>query len=221
MHEVAQILLYGLLAAASPTALLATLVILGSGRGRVNGVAFMAGFLLGQSIAFLVVFFVGSAFSEGEHGTATAYLELATGVVLLGIAWRERLPRAQEASFSSSRTHAVLARLTRVKPSVSFGIGFPLGIGAKRLAITILAAGTIALSGLSSADEIGLSLLYVVVATVIVWFPVSLYLILGRRSDDLVASSRAWITQHQQRLTFLSALALGVLFIVDGLVKLV
>jgi len=83
MPGVARTLLYGLFAAASPIVLLATLVVVGSGRGRANGTAFTLAFLLGQSVAFLGAFFVGSALTESEHRTATSYIELAAGVALL------------------------------------------------------------------------------------------------------------------------------------------
>jgi hypothetical protein len=178
-------------------------------------------FLLGQSIAFLVAFFVGAAFTENEHSTATAYIELAAGVALLVIALRGRPPHEPPAVGSAPRTEALFARLRRVTPRVAFGIGFPLGIGAKRLAITILAAATIALSGLTAAEEVGLGVLYVVVATVVAWIPVTLYLIFGKRVDDLMARSRRWITTYEQMLTFVTALALGVLFVADALIRLV
>jgi len=91
----------------------------------------------------------------------------------------------------------------------------------KRLAITILAAATIALVGLSPGEEVGLGALYVVAATLIVWVPVALYLILGTRADDLMAHARIWITAHEQMLTFVTALALCVFFLIDGLIRLV
>src|SRR5262245_26651259 len=93
MHEVTRLLLYGFLAAASLVTLLTTLVVLASGRGRANGVAFAAAFVLGQTIAFLLALLVGSKFSEKPHTTATAYVELGAGAVLLAIAVRERLSR--------------------------------------------------------------------------------------------------------------------------------
>ena len=77
MHEAARICLYGLLAAASPVTLLATLVVLAGKRGRANGVAFAAAFVAGQSIAFLVAFSVGATLTESAQHTATAYIELA------------------------------------------------------------------------------------------------------------------------------------------------
>jgi hypothetical protein len=177
MPGVARTLLYGLFAAASPIVLLATLVVVGSGRGRANGTAFTLAFLLGQSVAFLGAFFVGSALTESEHRTATSYIELAAGVALLVIAVRGRPPHEPPEGGSSARTEALFARLERLTPRVSFGIGM--------------------------------------------WVPVALYLILGTRADDLMAHARIWITAHEQMLTFVTALALCVFFLIDGLIRLV
>ena len=82
MSDVLRVLGYGLLAAASPTALLATLVVLGSGRGRPAGIAFAAAFVLGQSVAFLIGFLIGSAITPPSNDTASSvatFLELRPG----------------------------------------------------------------------------------------------------------------------------------------------
>jgi Sap, sulfolipid-1-addressing protein len=219
MHEAARIILYGLLATASPVTLLATLVVLGSGRGRANGAAFATAFISGQAIAFLVAFFVGSALSERGHSTASAYLEVAAGAVLLLIAGRARPPYQPRAE-SLARTDALFERLARLRPGLAFGIGLPLGIGAKRLALTVLAATSVALDDLTSVESAGLTALYIVVSTLVVSIPVTLYVIFGARADELMARTRAWITTNEGLLTFVSALALGVLIILDGTVRL-
>jgi hypothetical protein len=220
VHDVARTVLYGLLAAASPITLLATLVVLTSGRGRANGAAFGTAFILGQTLAFLVAFFVGSALADNAHDTATTYLALAAGVGLLVIALRERPPHEPPNADNPPRTEALFARLSRVRPGIAFGLGIPLGIGAKRLAITILAAATVALAGLGPSEEASLGLLYVAVSTLTVSIPITLYLIVGKRADNQIARSRAWITAHEQQLAFLSALTLGVLFVLVALLRL-
>jgi threonine/homoserine/homoserine lactone efflux protein len=219
--EVARILLYGLVAAASPTALLATLVVLGGGRGRVNGIALAAAVLLGQLAAFLVAFFIGSAVTPKGNDTAADYVELVAGLALLAIALHGRPPHEQREAGESPRTEALFEKLKHVTPAVSFGIGLLLGIGAKRLTITILAAASVALSGLAPAEEVGLGALYVLIATSVVWIPVGIYLFFGTHADELMERARVWITDNERMLTFISALAVGGVFVVDALVRLV
>lgn len=114
----------------------------------------------------------------------------------------------------------VFARLTHVAPAVSFGVGMPLGIGVKRLVITLLAATVVAVSGLSTAENVALSLLYVVVATIVVWVPVLVYLVLGTRADSAMTNAKDWITDHEDGVTIVSALLFGVFFVVDAVVTL-
>lgn len=219
MHEAARIILYGLLAAASPVSLLTTLVVLGSGRGRGNGAAFAVAFISGQAIASFVALFIGSALTERGHSTVSDYLEVAAGAVLLLIAARARPPHQPQAA-RSARSDALFVRLAQLTPRVAFSIGLPLGFGVKRLALTILATATVSLRDLGPAEEAGLTVLYVVVSTLVVSIPVALYLVFGARADDLMARARTWITTNEELLTFVSALVLGVLIALDGVVRL-
>jgi hypothetical protein len=219
MHEVTRVLLYGLLAAASPVTLMATLVVVASGRGRANGAAFAAAFVVGQTAAFIVALLVGSAFSEGKHTDATACLELLAGAALLAIAFSKRPPHEQRAE-SSARAEALFARLSRLRPSIAFGFGVPLGVGAKRLTITIFAASSVALAGLAPAEDVGLTVLYIVVSTPVVTIPVTVYLIFGERADDVMMRSRSWITSNQELVAFSTALAFGALLLLDGAIRL-
>jgi Sap, sulfolipid-1-addressing protein len=223
MHETARVVLYGLVAAASPAVLLATLVVLLSGRGRVNAIAFTAAFLLGQSAAYLVGFVVGAAarLDDGSRGEVVAVLELALGALLLGAGWQRRSGRGAQLPGGTPRIQALFGRLADVKPVAAFGIGLPLGVGAKRLIITIVAATTVAAAALTRPESVALSVVYVAVASIVVWFPVALYLLFGKRADGLLADSREWVVAHEVSITVVSAFAFGLLLIGDALVALV
>ncbi len=222
MAETARILIYGLVAAASPTVLLATLVVLGSGRGRLNGVVFLAAFVVGQSLAYLVVFVLGSTFSTGDDtpSRVVSVLELLAGIALIAVAQRQRASDRGQRAGRPPRTQALFARLSNVRPAVSFGIGMPLGVGVKRLVLSILAATTVATAGLDGRDELALSVLYVAIATLVVSIPVVVYLILGERADGLMADAKGWITANEERLAVISAFVLGAFLVVDALVTL-
>ena len=220
MSDTARILLYGVLAAASPTTLLAVLVVLLSGRGRVNGIAFAAGFLFGGVAAFLTAFFVGSTISNEHHGSFRSYAELALGVVLIAVAWRaRRAPEPMEAG-GRSGMDTLFERLEHIRPALSFSLGVALGVGTKRLIITAVAATTVAFAGLSSTEEAGLACLYVVVGGLSVWLPVAVYLIAGERADDWISNAKAWLTTNSQKVVSYSSTAHGVAIIGDALVQL-
>jgi MFS family permease len=218
---VLQIVLYGIVAAFSPTVLLATLAVLASGRGRLNGTVFLVAFVVGQVLAFLLAYLVGAAFSlrEGTGGTVSAALEVAGGVALVAIAWSRRRGPLEEA-VSGSRSEALFARLHHVRPAVSFGVGMPLGVGVKRLVIALLAATAVAGAGLDLPEEVGLSALYVVIACSVVWIPVLVYLVLGAHADDLMASVKEWITRHERTVFVYTAVVFGIFLVLDGVLQL-
>jgi hypothetical protein len=220
VDDTARVLLYGLAAAASPTTVLAVLVVLLSRRGRANGIAFTAGFLFGSVAAFLTLYFVGSTISNQHHGSVRAYATLALGVALIAVAWRARRPRELKEAGGKSGMEALFGRLEHVGPAVSFSLGVALGVGTKRLVITAVAAATVAFAGLSHTEETGLGALYVVVGGLPVWLLVGVYLIAGKRADDWIENAKAWLTTNAQKVVYYSSTAFGVAIIGDALVQL-
>jgi hypothetical protein len=218
-----RILLYAVVAAGSPVALLTALVVLTSRRGRVNGAAFLAGFVLGQSAAFLAAVLVGSAATTDRptgHEHLSAGLELAFGLALLGLAWPERR-RAGRPSAGPSRTERLLGRLKGLRPETAFSVGALFGVGGiKRLTITIVAGATVGIAGLLPAEDALLGALYVVVATVFVWLPVGIYVVAGEHADRWMEAAERWLLANELRLTFVSTLVFGFLLTSDALYRL-
>jgi Sap, sulfolipid-1-addressing protein len=218
-----RILLYALVAAASPIALVSTLAVLTSRRGRSNGIAFVAGFVLGEAAAFLAAFLVGSAATtdrEENEGVAIA-LELAFGVALLAISWPQRRHPSPAVAGGGSRMKTLLERLRGLRPGTAFALGTLLGVGGvKRLSITVVAGATVGIAKLMPAEELALGALYVLVAGVLVWAPVAVYLVAGAHANDLMTRAEDWLTTNERRLTFLSTLVFGFLLTSDALLRL-
>jgi hypothetical protein len=224
VSEAPRILVYALVAGLSPLALLSILAVLGSGRGRVNGSAFAVAFLVTQSTVLLIAVLVGSAAApdqERHHETAAAALELALGLALLALAWNARRPRVSQLPSGESRTEALLARLRGLRPATALSVGALLGVGGvKRLTITLIAGATIAVAALTRAEELALGVVYVVVASVLVWLPVGVYLVAGERADELTERTEALLMANEQRATLLSTLVFGLLITGDAIVRL-
>ena len=214
-----RVVAYGVLAAASAVTFLATLIVLGSGRGRANGSAYLAGFLLGQTATCAIALFVGTSVGGRKqgHSTAVAVLDLVVGALLIALASRQRRDRDRVQGERSQRVDSMLQRLGRLSPGSAFSAGVALGVGAKRLVITVLASATISASGVTGNEEVRLAVLYVLVASVVVWLPVALYLIAGSRADPRVARSKAWVQANVRVLTFWSSLVIGILFCAEGI----
>jgi hypothetical protein len=224
MHMTLRVLLYAVVAATSPLALALTLVVLRSGRGRLNGATFAVGFLLGQSIVCAVAFGLGLATVPNRnrnHPTLISVLELAFGVALLAASVHIRRTPPKPPGTSDSRMVRLKSRLSRLSPVTAFATGAVLGIGGpKRLAITVLTMSTIAGGGLSRAEALPLILLYLGIATVFVWVPVLLYVIFGHRAESALTEGETLLTKYQKPLTFYPSLVLGVVLVVAGLVEL-
>lgn len=218
-----QILLYAFVAGASPVALGATLVVLGSRGGRWNALAFAVGVVLGQAVVCLIAFAVGNAtlpVGQHEHEVARALLELAFGVALLvagGIVWT-RPPDAP--AKPDSRTKAVLSRLEHLSLPAVFGAGVVLALGPKRLGITLLVTATIAGGDLGFIAGFSLTAAYVVIATILVTVPVVLAIVFGDRGERWMLDVEHWLSAHRRSLTCYPLMVLGVLVIVDAVLAL-
>ena len=223
MADVVRVIGYALIAAASPVTLLATLVVVGSGRGRANGAMFLVGFLVGQSAVCMFALFVGSASFTGrkEHDSTVAdALELAMGVLLVAVGVAGRHRRGSGTGREPSRVTALVERLRRLRPGTAFTAGGVLGVGTKRFAVTVLAAASIAAAGLQADEETGLAALYIVVASVLVWLPVGLYMLFGSRAESWILRSEAWLEANGSVLTAWISLVFGALLCADALVRL-
>lgn len=218
-----RILLFALVAGVSPIAIVATLAVLTSRRGRTNGIVFVAGFMLGQTAAFLAAYLVGSAATTDreENVQLAAALELAFGAALLAVAWPQRRHGRVEAAGVPSRTKALLGRLRGLRPSTAFSVGVLLGVGGvKRLSVTIVAGATVGIAALVPAEEVALALLYLLVGGVLVWLPVGVHVVAGGRADVWMAAAEDWLTANERRLGFLSTVIFGLLFTSDALYRL-
>jgi hypothetical protein len=216
-----QVVLYAFVAGASPVALGATLVVLGSRGGRWNGLGFAIGVVAGQVLVCLVAFLLGNAtlpVGHHAHETARALLELVLGVALLvagAVLWNRPADKPPK---PDSRTKAVLARLARLNPFEAVGAGALLDLGPKRLGLTLLACATIASGDLGPVAGLTLTATFVVIATLMVTVPVVLAIVFGSRGQQWMLRVEHWLSAHKRPLTFYPLIILGVLVLVDGLV---
>jgi hypothetical protein len=217
-----RVLVLALLAGASPMAMVATVAVLTSGRGRTNGIAYGVGFTIGQAFAFAIALFVGSAASDEAPSTAAEVLELVLGVAMLAAAWLQRRPRPPKPVGGPSRSKALLARLQGLRPRTAFVVGGLLGIGGiKRLSITLIAGAAVGAADLLRIEKLGLGLLYILVSGALVSVPVVTYVIAGARADAWMASAKDWVAARERQLAVVTTAVFGVVLTVDALVRLI
>jgi Sap, sulfolipid-1-addressing protein len=219
IHATIQLLLYALLAGFSALAFAATIAVMQAGRLKTLG--FGTGFVLGQVFTcslFVIVGVVVTGASKRTHSALVATLELLLALLLIAVALRVRRTPPVETEGSSQRTQAVLDRLNRMRFLTTTIAGLLLGIGGpKRLLLTALAATAITTAGVSDAGEAALVVWYCALATVLVWGPVIVYVLLGDRAVGVMTRAQQHLARRQPGVKVYALLVLSGMLILDAL----
>ena len=224
LHAAIQVVLYGLLAGLSALGFGATLAVMPS--GRLKAIGFGAGFVGAQILtcSVLVIFGIAATGASAKsHPDLRAALEVALALVLIALALvvHRRPPNTTDSSIaherSKARTQGLLERLSRLRVLTTIVGGFLLGIGGpKRLVLTCLAATTIVTAGLGDADQATLVVVYVTLATALVWGPLILFLLLGDRVIAFMEGAQGEVGRRQPQVTVYALLMLAGLLILDA-----
>ena len=224
LHATIQVVLYGLLAGFSALGLGATLAVIPSGRLKAFG--FGAGFVGAQLLtcSVLVIFGIAATgFSEKSHPGLRAALEvaLALGLIALALVVHRRPAHTNEGPTrnegSKARTQALLERLSNLRFLTTVAVGFLLGVGGpKRLVLTCLAAATIVDAGLGDIEQPPLVVVYVALATALVWGPLILFLFLGKRVIAFMEGAEAEVARRQPSSPSTHCLMLAAFFIIHA-----
>ncbi len=217
------VLFYAVIAAASPLALAATLVVIRNAHPRVSSIAFTVGFLVGATAAAALGLALGDAAVNGldSHETVEAVIALLLGLLLLGVGVRARR-HPERLAPSSGPENPVLSRLRSVSPAAASAVAGMLGFGGpKRLVITFLAMSLISGAVLGDIERVSLVVLYVAVASVLVWLPVTMVLVSGERGTAALHRVGGWLERHAEELRVVLGFAVGGALVLDGIVRLV
>ena len=216
---IGQVLSFGVGVALSPIPIIAVVLMLGTPRARVNGPAFVLGWIVGLAIVgTLVLVAAGSA--DATDGTQPAnwvgVLEIVLGVLLLLVAvrqWRGR-PRAGEQSPMPKWMRAI----DTFTPMRSFAIAAALsGINPKNLLLTVGAAAAIAATGSSTGEQAVALAVFILIGTLGVGVPVVIYFALGERATRILDELKTWMAAHNNAIMAVLCLVIGAKLIGDGI----
>jgi len=184
--------------ALSPLSIVATVLMLLSPRGRVNGPAFLLGWIVGVVGVGAIVLLVASgagAHDEGQPADWVSWLELLLGLSLLRIAFRQF--RSRPHGDEEPVTPKWMGALDSFTPPKAAAAGVALSaLNPKNLVLVVAGMAAVAQTGISTGDQIVALVVFAIVASIGVVTPIVIYFGLGDRAPELLERLRRWMTHN-------------------------
>jgi threonine/homoserine/homoserine lactone efflux protein len=216
---IGQVLSYGVGVALSPIPIIAVVLMLGTPRARANGPAFMAGWLIGLSVAGAIVLAISSGASASEGGAPADWvsiLKLVIGALLLLVAakqWRGR-PRGDEDASLPKWMRAI----DQFRPQRALAMGVALSaINPKNLLLTVGAAAAIAQTGVGTGQQAIALAVFVIIGTLGPGIPVVIYFAMGDRAAHILDSLKTRMARDNGAIMAVLCLIIGAKLLGDGI----
>ena len=202
--------------------IIAIILMLITPRARSNGLAFVAGWVLGLVIvggAVLVIANAAGVSSSSGPSTAAYAIKLALGVLFLLLAVKQW--RGRPAPGVQAPPPKWMAALDTFGPGKSLGLGAALsGVNPKNLVLTIGAAAAIAQTGLPGGQQAGVLAVFIVLGSLTVTAPLVIYLAMGPKAAGILEGWRTWLAGNNAAIMLVLFLVFGVLLIGQGIAGL-
>jgi Sap, sulfolipid-1-addressing protein len=205
--------------ALSPAGIIVVVLLLTSQQARVNGPAFVLGWLVGLALIGAIVLSIAKpaeASSSGGPATWVSWLKIALGLLLLLVAWRQFRSRPRGAE--QAGLPQWMGAIDTFKPGTALGAGMLLSaVSPKNLLLAVAAAAGIAQTGISGGQQAVAYLVFALIGAVGVAAPVVIFFAMGERSADLLAKLKDWMGQHNAVIMTVLCLIIGVKLIGDAI----
>jgi threonine/homoserine/homoserine lactone efflux protein len=218
-EAIGQVLSYGVGVALSPIPIIGVVLMLGTPRARSNGLAFIAGWILGLAAVGTIVLLISSSASASEKASPAEWvnvLKLVLGLLLLLLAvrqWRGRPHGNEEAAMPKW-----MQTIDSFRPTKAAGFGVLLSaINPKNLLLAIGAAAAIAQTGASAGKQAVALAVFVVIGTLGTGAPVVLYFAMGERSKKVLDELKGWMAQNNTAIMSVICLLIGAKLIGDAI----
>ncbi|MBB5788981.1 GAP family protein [Jiangella mangrovi] len=219
-QAIGAVLPLGVGVALSPLPIVAVVLMLGGTRGRSNGPAFLAGWLLGLAVVGTVVLLVAGALGPGDDGEPAdwvSWVKLALGVLVLLLALRTWRTRPSD----DGGLPGWMSALDSWTAGKAFGLGAALSAAnPKNLMLTIAAAAAIAQTGASAGSQAVALAVFVVIGGLGPGLPVVIDLVMGARAARLLAQLKSWLARHNAAVLTVVLLVIGAKLIGDAVAGL-
>jgi hypothetical protein len=208
--------------ALSPIPIIAVVLMLTSSKARVNGPAFVLGWLAGLGIVGAIVLALagaGNASQSGSPATWVGWVKIVLGVLLLLVAARQFQGRPHDDE--QPQMPKWMATIENTKPVTAAGLAVVLSAAnPKNLLLAVGGAAAIAQTGIPGGQQALAYLIFALIATLGVGIPVGIYFAMGARSEKLLAGLKDWMSAHNAVIMVVLCLIIGVKLIGDGIAGL-
>ena len=205
--------------ALSPVPIIAVVLMLTSRRAKVNGPAFVLGWLIGLGVVGAIVLAIsgsGGASTSGTPATWVSWAKIVLGVLLLLIAIRQYRSRPREDE--EPQMPKWMATIDRTTPISALGLAAVLsGANPKNLLLAVGGAAAIAGTGIGGGQQAIAYLVFALIGTLGVGVPVVIYFAMGERSEKLLAGLKDWMSAHNAVIMTVLCLVIAAKLIGDGI----
>jgi threonine/homoserine/homoserine lactone efflux protein len=216
-QAISEMLPFAVGVAISPIPIIAVILVLFSSRARVNGPAFLAGWVVGVAVVSIAVYLVadaGDASTDQTTSDTVSWVKLVLGLFLVAHAVRSWRGHGG-GEHPEPEWMASIDALTPVKAA---GLGALLsGLNPKNLALSLAAGASLAQIGATGAEATVGLVVFIVVASLSIAVPVVFYLVGGARAASVMEGWKAWLSTHNQAVMAVLFLVFGVVLFSQGL----
>lgn len=216
---ISEVLPFAIGIAISPIPIIAVILILFSERARVNGPAFLLGWVVGIAAVGAVVYFVADAANASSDATASdsvSWGKVVLGILLLGLARRNWANRP--APGQAEAMPKWMATVESISPVKALGLAIVLSaVNPKNLVLILGAASGLGQLGLSTGDAVVALAVFTLMASSSIVFAVVYDLFGGDGARRTLDDLKAWMTTHNHAVMSVLFLVLGVVLISKGI----
>jgi threonine/homoserine/homoserine lactone efflux protein len=218
-EAIGQVLAFGVGVALSPVPIIAVVLMLGTPRARVNGPAFVLGWIAGLALVGAIVLAVAGGAGAGEDSEPATWVDvvkIVLGVLLALVAAKQWRGRPREGA--SGELPQWMQRIDAFTPGRALAVAAALsGINPKNLLLTAGAAAAIAQTGVDTGEQAVALAVFIAVGTLGPGAPVAIYFALGDRARRILDELKAWMGGHNAAIMAVLCLVIGAKLIGDGI----
>jgi Sap, sulfolipid-1-addressing protein len=202
----------------SPLAIIAVILMLGTPRGRVTGISFVAAWALGLAVLGTLVLLIADEAGASEGGTPSDWvgiLQIALGVLLLAVGARQWNGRPSDRADPELPPWMQSVETFTPMKSATMAVLFS-SVKPKNLLLTIGAATAIAETGASTDRQVTALAVFVLLGTLGPGIPVAIYLLMRDRAPHILDGMRAWMVRENSTVIMVLCLAIAAKLIGDA-----